>query len=91
MALDCTYSYLTGLLDKAEWQQIIQTLKELGFELYVPELDAEDSIFQGLTEFREHLGGHLAIMLLQSIGKGIEVGQVNLSIYKRAIVMLQNL
>ena len=91
MALDCTYSYLTGLLDKAEWQQIIQTLKELGFELYVPELDAEDSIFQGLKEFREHLGGHLAIMLLQSIGKGIEVGQVNLSIYKRAIVMLQNL
>ena len=80
MALDCTYSYLTGLLDKAEWQQIIQTLKELGFELYVPELDAEDSIFQGLKEFREHLGGHLAIMLLQSIGKGIEVGQVNLSI-----------
>ena len=91
MALDCTYSYLTGLLDKAEWQQIIQTLKELGFELYVPELDAEDSIFQGLKEFREHLGGHLAIMLLQSIGKGIEVDQVNLSIYKRAIVMLQNL
>ena len=91
MALDCTYSYLTGLLSKPEWHKIIQTLQNLGFELYVPELDTAEQIFQGLVEFREHLGGNLAIMLLQTIGSGLEVDQVNLSTYKRAIVMLQNL
>ena len=98
MALDCTYSYLTGLLSKADWQQIIKTLKQLGFTLYVPELvsnvaeiESENSIFRGLVEFREHLGGDLAVMLLQGIGKGIEVNQVNISEYKKAILMLQEI
>lgn len=98
MALDCTYSYLIGLLNKADWQQIIKTLKELGFYLYVPELvsnlrdiDSEASIFRGLIEFREHLGGDLAVMLLQDIGKGIEVNQVNIAEYQKAVLMLQEI
>ncbi|MBE9043630.1 3-dehydroquinate synthase [Pleurocapsales cyanobacterium LEGE 10410] len=98
MALDCTYSYLTGLLAKAEWQQIIRTLKQLGFKLYVPELSRdmenltlENSIFRGLVEFREHLGGDLAIMLLQQIGEGTEVNQVNIPVYQKAISMLQKI
>ena len=98
MALDCTYSYLIGLLNEADWQQIIDTLKQLGFELYAPELaadlhdiDSENSIFRGLTEFREHLGGELAIMLLQNIGEGIEVNKVDISIYQQAVLMLQTM
>lgn len=98
MALDCTYSYLTGLLTKADWQQIIKTLKQLGFKLYDIELgkDLEDknsknSIFGGLVEFREHLGGELAIMLLQKIGQGTEVNQVNINTYQQAILMLQKI
>ena len=98
MALDCTYSYLTGLPNEADWQQIIKTLKQLGFRLYVPELasnlteiESEQSIFRGLVEFREHLGGDLAVMLLQGIGKGIEVNQVNIAEYKTAILMLQEI
>ena len=98
MALDCTYSYLTGLLSKTDWQQIITTLKQLGFELFVPELasnlaeiESENSIFCGLVEFREHLGGELAVMLLQNIGEGLEVNQVNIPIYKKAILMLQEI
>ena len=96
MALDCTYSYLTGMLTKAAWSQIIITLKQLGFELYAPELavnmaevEAQDSIFSGLNEFREHLGGELAIMLLEKIGQGVEVNQVKIPIYCQAILMLQ--
>ena len=38
IALDCTYSYLQGLLPQQDWQQIIKTLQQLGFSLYVPEL-----------------------------------------------------
>ena len=98
MALDCTYSYTIGLLAEADWKQIIKTLKQLGFKLYDTELgrDLEDknsknSIFGGLVEFREHLGGDLAIMLLQNIGQGIEVNQVNISVYQQAILMLQKL
>ena len=98
MALDCTYSYLTGLLNKAEWEQVIKTLKQLGFELYDPALGINlieealtDSIFAGLVEFREHLGGELAIMLLKKLGEGLEVDQVNIDIYRKAILMLQEI
>ena len=98
MALDCTYSYLDGLLHEADWQEIIQTLKRLGFRLYVPELGrnlvemkSEQCIFHGLAEFRQHLGGDLAVMLLQGIGKGLEVNEVNIFQYKRAIFMLQEI
>jgi 3-dehydroquinate synthase len=97
IALDTTYSYLTGQLLQSEWQRVLTTLKKLGFSLYVTalteqldRLDHPDCIFRGLTEFREHLGGKLTITLLQGIGKGIEVNQVDLSLYRDAILMLQD-
>ena len=34
-------------------------------------------VIQGLTEFREHLGGELTITLLSGLGKGIEVHEMN--------------
>ena len=98
MALDCTFSYLTGMLSKSDWQQIIITLQQLGFELYVPELsqdltnvESEKSIFSGIVEFREHLGGELAIMLLKKIGVGLEVNQVSIPTYVKAVLMLQEI
>ena len=96
IALDSTYSYLLGLLSQLEWQQILNTLTALGFTLYVPELaEANDQpehprcLFRGLTEFREHLGGELTLMLLPKIGQGIEVHEVDLSLYRQAITLLR--
>ncbi|MEH2075805.1 MAG: 3-dehydroquinate synthase [Nostoc sp.] len=96
IALDSTYSYLIGLLDCSEWQRILNTLSALGFTLYVPEMaeklsqvEDPDCLFRGLTEFREHLGGELTLMLLQRIGKGIEVHEVNLLLYRQAISLLR--
>ncbi|MBD6614581.1 3-dehydroquinate synthase [Komarekiella sp. 'clone 1'] len=97
IALDSTYSYLTGLLLQSEWKRILGTLKNLGFTLYVSELaeqlhqpDHPHCLFRGLTEFREHLGGNLTITLLEGIGQGMEVHQVDLSLYKDAISMLRD-
>ncbi|MEH2191075.1 MAG: 3-dehydroquinate synthase [Nostoc sp.] len=96
IALDSTYSYLAGLLDCSEWQRILNTLSALGFTLYVPEmgeklsqLEDPDCLFRGLTEFREHLGGELTLMLLQRIGNGVEVHEVNLLLYRQAISLLR--
>lgn len=96
IALDSTYSYLLGMLCFSEWQTILNTLSALGFTLYVPELAEQLSypehpryLFRGLTEFREHLGGELTLTLLQGIGKGIEVNEVDLSLYREAILRLQ--
>ncbi len=95
IALDSTYSYLAGLLSRLEWQRIVTTLTALGFTLYVPELaqayyQMEDPrcLFRGLSEFREHLGGELTLMLLQEIGQGVEVHEVDLSLYRQAISLL---
>jgi 3-dehydroquinate synthase len=96
IALDSIYSYLLGMLSHTELQKILNTLSALGFTLYIPELTAQSSInnsrclFRGLTEFREHLGGELTITLLQHIGKGIEVHEVDISLYKQAISMLRD-
>lgn len=95
IALDSTYSYLLGKLSRLEWQRILNTLKTLGFTIYVPELAEHATelthprcIFRGLQEFREHLGGELTLSLLEKIGKGIEVHEVNLSLYQEAIELL---
>lgn len=97
IALDSTYSYLSGLLPESDWQRILRTLQAIGFSLFVPELTAHwhqpdhpNSLFRGLTEFREHLGGELTLMLLQAVGQGVEVHRVDLSTYQQAIRLLEN-
>ena len=38
IALDSTYSYLTGLLPYEDWRRILKLFVALGFALYTPEL-----------------------------------------------------
>lgn len=96
VCLDTTYSYLTGLLSEKDWNEIVTTMESLGFNLYVPELSQkmddpnhQDSIFKGLVEFREHLGGELTIMMLKKIGVGMEIHSVDFEIFRKAINMLK--
>ena len=96
MALDCTYAYLMDYLSEGEWRRILELLQALGFSLYVPELTErlEDpthprSLFRGLSEFREHLGGELTLVLLRGIGRGEEVHAVDFERYRQAIALLQ--
>ena len=80
MALDSTYSFLSGRLAKGSFERIIQLLQALGFSLVHPfmEIRNEDSpLLNGLNEFREHLGGKLTIMLLNDIGLGEEVNELD--------------
>lgn len=96
IALDTTYSYLTGLLSHSQWQQVLNTLKAVGFTLYIPELTEQLNqqqhprcLFKGLTEFQEHLGGELTITMLQTIGQQVEIHEVDLSLYRQATSLLQ--
>ena len=96
IALDCVYAHLLGKLSEAALSLILQTFETLGFALYVPTLSSQlddpthpDSLFRGLAEFREHLGGELTVLLLDAIGKGNEVHEVDYAVYRKAINMLQ--
>ncbi|MEQ7798693.1 3-dehydroquinate synthase [Pedobacter sp. ASV1-7] len=80
IALDSTYSFLTGLLSEDELQRILKTLTNLGFEITDPIINIEDEqspILKGLEEFQEHLGGKLTITLLTALGTGKEVHEMN--------------
>ena len=83
IALDTVYSRNMGYLDTTSTQRVINLLQSLGFDLFANEMlhtgsDESLILLEGLEEFREHLGGELAITLLKGIGKGFEVHEVNL-------------
>lgn len=80
IALDSTYSFLTGLLTEAELQRILKTLINLDFEITDHIINIKDEhspILKGLAEFQEHLGGKLTITLLTALGTGKEVHEMN--------------
>ncbi|HLT08442.1 MAG TPA: 3-dehydroquinate synthase [Cyclobacteriaceae bacterium] len=89
IALDATYSWLKGLLSEDHLKRIVQLIKALGFDLYVPELSGE-ALLKGLEEFREHLGGELTIMLLEGIGKGIEVHEMDGELILQSVEKLKS-
>jgi 3-dehydroquinate synthase len=91
IALDTLYSHLLGWLNELDTQRVLNVLWTLGFSLYHPELDVNDSagVLKGLAEFREHLGGPLTIMLLQAIGQGVEVHEIDDDRVRQAIALLK--
>ena len=66
----------------ARTRRICALLEHLGFRLWHPALevrgpDGSLAILEGLREFREHLGGDLTVTLLEDIGSGIEVHEID--------------
>jgi 3-dehydroquinate synthase len=95
IALDSTYAKLVGLLPESDWRRIIKLLVDLGFILRVPKrfqrLNGQkdpNMLDHGLIEFREHLGGELTIMMLQGIGVGIEVHDIDTRVLGESIAAL---
>lgn len=87
IAMDSAYSNICGRLSETETTRILHLLDKLGFEINHPlmAVDTEDSlIMRGLEEFREHLGGRLTIMLLDRIGKGVEVHEIDRQVLRQA-------
>ena len=89
IALDSRYSVLAGLLPAGEDERIAALLEHLGFRIWHPaftRLDAKGhpAILQGLSEFREHLGGDLTVTLLAAIGTGQEVHEIDPTLMMQA-------
>ena len=60
----------------------------LGFNISHEQINQD--IIKGLEEFREHLGGQLTIMLLKSLGTGIEVHDMDTTILLESITFLSS-
>jgi len=94
IALDVIYSREAGLLDKKSCERVLKLLEQLGFKLFCCELmnggaKGNFQILAGLEEFREHLGGELTVTLLEEIGRGVEVHQMDSKKITAAIHELQ--
>ena len=89
LALDVTYSYLNGWLSEDDWRRVLRVLSGLGFALYAPEMHDADGLFQGLREFREHLGGELTIQMLQSLGTGFNVHEIDEGLMAESVSLLE--
>jgi 3-dehydroquinate synthase len=95
IGLDVIYSRRMGFLDAVSAERILALLEKLGFELFANELLHEDSsgnlvVLKGLEEFREHLGGQLTITLLQGVGRGFEVHEMDSATVLASIHELQD-
>lgn len=90
LALDTLYSARAGLLKFSVAEEILRVLDALGLAIYHPALDWLDDagrrrVLDGLDEFREHLGGELTVMLLEDVGRGIDVHEFNESLLGECI------
>lgn len=94
IALDSVYSHLSGRLSKDALDQILNLHKTMGLGITHPLLDVKNDkspLLQGLEEFREHLGGKLTITLLNDIGKGEEVHEMDGALIQQASQWLKDL
>jgi 3-dehydroquinate synthase len=84
IALDTSYATLAGLLDARDRARVLALLHALGLPTWHDALRAPE-LLEGLAEFREHLGGELAITLLAGIGRGIDAHDIREPLVRNAI------
>jgi 3-dehydroquinate synthase len=94
LALDAIYARRMGLLADADCGRVLALLAALGFELWAPQLEARDAdgrlqLIVGLEEFRQHLGGQLTITLIEGIGRGFEVHEMDAEVIAASLSELK--
>ena len=86
VAVDCVYSSLVHGLPKTDALRVLDCLRRLGLPLMHPALDDVEPLFEGLEEFRQHLGGRLTLTMLPRIGEKLDVHEVDRARMRQAIV-----
>lgn len=85
VAVDTVYSALCFDLPQEDAERVLKCLHDLGFQLDHPMLREVTPLFEGLEEFRQHLGGRLTITMLNGVGKPFEVHEVDYAKMREAI------
>jgi 3-dehydroquinate synthase len=90
VALDTIYSHLVLGLDRADAMHAVEALVDLGLPIYDPYLESRQ-IFDGLEEFRQHLGGRLTLTMLRGVGSAVSVHEVDNHAMEKAVGMLRRI
>ncbi len=85
VAIDTVYSSLALGFPERDTDRVLHCLAELGLPLAHAVLRDKDTLFAGLEEFRQHLGGRLTLTMLLGVGRPIEVHQIDDHLMRAAI------
>jgi len=89
VCLDAAYSHFDERLDRGSLDRILDTTTRLGLPIF-DSLLRDQGLIDGLEEFREHLGGRLTVTLLEGIGRGVDVHEMDLERLRRSIAHLES-
>jgi 3-dehydroquinate synthase len=90
VALDTLYSHLRLGLERSTAERTLDILQRLHLPIYDASL-SEEAVFDGLEEFRQHLGGELTITLLSQLGQPRHVHEIDRGAMREAIATLAQL
>ena len=87
VALDTLYAAKIGLLKTLDAERVLKLIEGLELPIWHEAFELRDSkrrrlVFNGLEEFREHLGGELTVLLLKETGVGVDVHEIDEAIWE---------
>ncbi len=88
VALDVVYSSLAHGLARSTVDRTLRLLEDLQLPIH-HELLHETVIFEGLEEFRQHLGGRLTLTMIEAVGQMLQVHQIDRPKMLEAIEVLR--
>ncbi|MFH1824173.1 MAG: 3-dehydroquinate synthase [Candidatus Firestonebacteria bacterium] len=75
IALDLHCATRLGLIKKSDCEYVCYSMEQCGIKLWHPALKYK-TIYKGLEQFREHLGGNLSIPMPDGFGKQINIQEL---------------
>jgi 3-dehydroquinate synthase len=92
MLLDARYAERAGMLPAAELERVAALLGRLGLPTHhtalLEKAGGRLAVLSGLEDFREHLGGALTVTMLERIGRGREVNELDEGVVAGAVQWL---
>jgi 3-dehydroquinate synthase len=88
--IDSAYAAAAGMLAPEAHRRIEEVAAAAGLIRWHEALDRVDArgepqVFEGIEEFREHLGGRLTVTLIDGIGHGVEVHALDRGLLAQAL------
>lgn len=80
--LDMTVAKNRSLINQDEYDLVFHGLKDCGFRLWHPFLEKRENgkflnIYNGLEEFRQHLGGKLTLIMPEHLGSSCQIHSIS--------------
>ena len=90
IALDLGIARNRGLISPQDHTAVVNALRATGLPVWHPALghrekDGTMSIYRGLEEFREHLGGELTLVMPKELGNSCQIHDLSYGEIERAV------